>query len=81
MRSVSQLFIYPIKSLGGISLDKAETTDRGFKFDRRWMLINEHNEFMTQREFPQMCLLQPSTTDTLILFLKGLLESIPDKKG
>ena len=60
MLSVSQLFIYPIKSLGGISVDKAETTDRGFRYDRRWMLINEHNEFMTQRDFPQMCLLQPS---------------------
>ncbi|MGZ8537492.1 MAG: MOSC domain-containing protein [Flavisolibacter sp.] len=64
MLNVSQLFIYPIKSLGGISLDKAEITDRGFRYDRRWLLVNEHNVFMTQREFPQMCLLQPSITET-----------------
>lgn len=64
MLRVSQLFIYPIKSLGGITLNKAEITDRGFRFDRRWLLVNEHNEFMTQREFPQMCLLQPFITET-----------------
>jgi uncharacterized protein len=64
MLHVSQLFIYPIKSLGGISLDKAEITDRGFRYDRRWLIINEYNQFMTQREFPQMCLLQPSITKT-----------------
>jgi len=64
MLNVSQLFIYPVKSLGGISLDKAEITDRGFRYDRRWLLVNEHNEFMTQREFPQMCLLQPSITES-----------------
>jgi uncharacterized protein len=58
MLSVSQLFIYPIKSLGAISLNSAEVTDRGFKYDRRWMLVDEHNKFLTQRVFPQMALLK-----------------------
>jgi uncharacterized protein len=67
MLQVSQLFIYPIKSLGGISLKKAETTERGFRYDRRWLLINSDNEFMTQREFPQMCLLQPFVSEAGIV--------------
>ena len=58
MLTVSDLFIYPIKSLGGIRIDAAELTDRGFKYDRRWMLVDNSNHFLTQREFPAMALLQ-----------------------
>lgn len=54
MLTVSSLYIYPIKSLGGISLETARLTDRGFAYDRRWMLVDEENCFITQREFPQM---------------------------
>ncbi len=59
---VSQLYIYPIKSLGGIAVSSAELTDRGFKYDRRWMLVDENNNFLTQREYPQMALLQIEMT-------------------
>ncbi|MEO8862165.1 MAG: MOSC N-terminal beta barrel domain-containing protein [Ginsengibacter sp.] len=58
MLSVSQLFIYPIKSLGGIPLQHAMVTDRGFQHDRRWMLVDRNNCFFTQRDLPQMALLQ-----------------------
>lgn len=51
---VSELFIYPIKSVGGISVKTATVTDRGLQYDRRWMLIDENNRFMSQREFHQM---------------------------
>jgi len=60
MLQVSQLFIYPIKSLAGIELTEARLTDRGFEHDRRWMLVDTDNRFFTQREFGQMALLQPS---------------------
>lgn len=58
MPQVSRLYIYPIKSLGGISLPQVNITDRGFEYDRRWMLIDEKNNFLTQREFAVMALLQ-----------------------
>jgi uncharacterized protein YcbX len=58
MLQVSELFIYPIKSLGGISVSNALVTDRGLQYDRRWMLVASNNEFMTQREFAEMALLQ-----------------------
>ncbi len=58
MIKVSQLFIYPVKSLAGISVNAAQLTDRGFQYDRRWMLVDEQNQFMTQRQFPEMALLQ-----------------------
>lgn len=68
MLRVSELFIYPIKSLGGIAVSSAEVTDRGFHFDRRWMLVDADGEFMTQRSFPGMALLQAELeTDHLLV--------------
>lgn len=60
MMTISQLFVYPIKSLGGIEISKAQVTDRGFKHDRRWMLVDSQHRFMTQREIPQLALLKTS---------------------
>jgi uncharacterized protein YcbX len=56
MLQISRLYIYPIKSLGGISLTTARITDRGLEHDRRWLLIDEHNRFLSQREDAQMAL-------------------------
>jgi Uncharacterized Fe-S protein len=58
MLTITELFIYPIKSLGGISLTEATLTDRGFEYDRRWMLVDGGNRFLSQRELPGMALLQ-----------------------
>lgn len=55
---ISQLFIYPIKSLRGISLTSAVVTDRGLQNDRRWMIVDDKNKFLTLREFPKMTLLK-----------------------
>lgn len=58
MLQISQLFVYPVKSLGGVPVATSEITDKGLKYDRRWMLVNDHLSFITQREFPQMSLLK-----------------------
>lgn len=50
---LSEIYIYPIKSLGGISVSEAVLTERGLTYDRRWMLVDGQN-FLTQRDFPQM---------------------------
>jgi hypothetical protein len=60
MPKISQLYIYPVKSLGGISLQQAQVTSRGLQHDRRWMLIDESNVFLSQRKFPQMALFKLS---------------------
>jgi uncharacterized protein len=63
MLQLSEIFIYPIKSLGGISLSSAVVTDRGLQYDRRWMLVDEQGDFMTQRTNAQMALLQVEVVD------------------
>lgn len=57
---LSEIFIYPIKSLGGISLQKSFVTPRGLQYDRRMMLIDEGGMFITQRDYPQLALLKLS---------------------
>ena len=67
MPSVSALYIYPIKSLGGISLSSSTITKRGLEHDRRWMLVDERNEFLTQRAHPQMALLKTGIKEDSIV--------------
>ncbi len=64
---VTAIYIYPVKSLSGISLDSSVVEERGFKYDRRWMLVDESNRFITQRTHPQMALLQPEIKDDKLI--------------
>jgi uncharacterized protein len=63
MATISELYIYPIKSLGGIKVNEVQITDRGFQYDRRWMLTDANNRFLTQREHASMALLQTVLVD------------------
>lgn len=60
---ISQLWIYPIKSLSGISLDTVLLEKRGFQYDRRWMLVDNEKRFITQRQYPKMTLIEPELAD------------------
>ena len=60
---VSQLWIYPIKSLKGISVDKAQLEKRGFRYDRRWMLVDNNNRFISQRLYPRLALIKQELSD------------------
>ena len=61
---VQNLYLYPIKSLGGISVPEAFVEERGFRYDRRWMLVDKKGDFVTQRQHPQLALLQVSLSKT-----------------
>lgn len=57
--TVSQLYLYPIKSFAGISFSSAKAEEMGFENDRRWMLIDENNQAITQRENPELSQFYP----------------------
>jgi uncharacterized protein len=78
MLTISELYIYPIKSLAGIVKETVEITNTGFKHDRRWMLVDENNMFLSQRTHPQMALLQPIETEAgiVVAHKKNPLKSI-----
>lgn len=52
--TISKLFIYPIKSFAGVELSEAMVTPKGLAHDRRWMLVDESGEFLTQRTVKEM---------------------------
>lgn len=51
---LSEINVYPVKSLGGISLQSSQVKERGLQLDRRLMLVDEKKEFLTQRDYPKM---------------------------
>ncbi len=69
---VKEICIYPIKSLAGISVKEAKAKPAGFEYDRRWMLIDENNKFLTQRSIKEMALFKPTLLpDHLSISYKG----------
>ncbi|HRI58894.1 MAG TPA: MOSC domain-containing protein [Saprospiraceae bacterium] len=72
MRILSEIRIYPIKSLGGIALTESKVEPRGLQYDRRWMLVDDTGRFVSQREIPAMALLGTAVEPPhLVVFLKG----------
>ncbi len=51
---VSVLNIYPIKSCAQVSLEVSPLDRFGLKYDRRWMIVDEQNVALTQRNIPLM---------------------------
>jgi uncharacterized protein YcbX len=69
---ITQLFIYPVKSLRGFAVPAAEVDALGFVGDRRFLVVDAHNQFLTQRALPQMALIETAlTADALILRAPG----------
>jgi uncharacterized protein len=68
MKTISGIYIYTVKSLDGISLQEAEVTDRGLKYDRRWMIVDINNKFLTQRTHPQMALITVDIMKDYLVF-------------
>jgi len=71
---IAHLFVHPIKSCGGIDVEQAALIDTGFEFDREWMVVDRHGDFVSQRELPRMALVQPTLrTGDLVLRAPGML--------
>jgi uncharacterized protein YcbX len=87
--TLTEINIYPIKSLGGIRVKSSRVFEKGLENDRRWMLIDEDNEFMTQRLYPRMALFKLSMindqfsvnhkTDSIVLSFNHSLIDTPIK--
>ncbi|WP_310586712.1 MOSC domain-containing protein [Telluribacter sp. SYSU D00476] len=69
MLTLSEIWIYPIKSLGGIRLDEAHVQLRGLQFDRRWMIVDDTGRFVTQRSLHRMALLDVALEQDRVLII------------
>jgi uncharacterized protein YcbX len=70
---LSEIFVYPVKSLAGISANSWPVTEKGFQYDRKWMIIDNERQFLSQRKLPKMALIKTALTDqNLILSAPGM---------
>lgn len=51
---IAALYRYPVKSLGGQSVNELQPETRGFRDDRRWMFVEPNGLFISRRATPGM---------------------------
>ena len=68
---LSALHVFPVKSCAALVLDEAQVEPRGLAHDRRWMVVDDADRFITGREEPRLVLLRAQPV------LGGLLLSAP----
>lgn len=82
MLTLSGLYCYPLKSAAGIAVDKARLEARGLQYDRRWMVIDTDNTFVSQRSEPRLARIKPYLADTLQLHALDMpVLEVPLKAG
>lgn len=54
MLKLAEIRIYPVKGLRGISVAEARVEPWGLAGDRRWMVVDAHDTFISQRQLPGM---------------------------
>lgn len=75
---IAALWVFPIKSCAGISVQQAVLTPTGLAHDRAWMVVDADGEMVTQRELPRMAMIQPelvrsgSIVAELVLHASGM---------
>ncbi len=72
MVTVTELAIYPVKSMRGISKPRFRLGATGLEWDRHWMAIDEKGMFLTQRTHPRLAVIVPQIgEDALTLEAPG----------
>src|SRR5258708_3311956 len=56
--TLSSIHIYPLKSCAPLERDAAHVETRGLAHDRRWMVIDAENKFITGREEARLTLIR-----------------------
>lgn len=78
MIKLSELYIYPVKSLAGIKLNTSKLTPFGLEHDRRWMIVDKEGKFLSQREVAKMATIQTAIVEgKLILAYKQSEITVP----
>lgn len=75
MPAISELFVYPIKSCGGIALRRAQLLDTGLAYDRHWMVTDASGQMITQRTHARLALVRTAFDgDALVVTAPGMPE-------
>jgi uncharacterized protein len=75
MLKLSQINIFPVKSLDGFSTTSAIVEKRGLQHDRRWLITDTNGQFITQRTNSKMALLRATIEDNVLIIKEKDKES------
>ncbi|GAB4340259.1 MAG: MOSC domain-containing protein [Calditrichia bacterium] len=56
---LKEIWIYPLKSAGGVKVESGKLVETGLELDRKWALVDEKGGFISQRTLPQLALFKP----------------------
>ncbi|MBP6386704.1 MAG: MOSC domain-containing protein [Pseudarcicella sp.] len=70
LKTLSDIVIYPIKSLAGVHLKTSKLSKNGLLYDRCLMLIDEQNVFISQRSHPVLSLLKTELNEGVFTISK-----------
>lgn len=73
---ITAIYIYPIKSCAGLSLDSSVLTTTGLAHDRQWMIVDQSGQFQTQRQIPHLAWIEPEVEESTLRLRAPGLESI-----
>lgn len=80
--TLSELWVYPVKSLRGLAVQQWDVDDFGLRHDRRWLVVGADDVGLTQRDFPRMTLITPSVEgDQLTLSADGMSSLAVQESG
>lgn len=66
--TLSQINVFPVKSVGGIAISTAWVEKQGLMFDRRFMIALADGSMVTARKYPQMVTVQSTLTQDGLIF-------------
>lgn len=74
--TITGLVTYPVKSMKGIASESARVTDEGLANDRQWMVVKSNGQFVTQRDLPDLSLIQTHLDENGLVLSKPACGSI-----
>ncbi|XP_053732014.1 molybdenum cofactor sulfurase [Synchiropus splendidus] len=73
--TLTNIYIYPVKSCGAFEVSNWPVGSRGLLYDRGWMVVNGNDVCLSQKREPRLCLIRPEVhlpSNTLHLQAAGM---------
>ncbi|MFB6371551.1 MAG: MOSC domain-containing protein, partial [Bradymonadaceae bacterium] len=74
---VSRLFSYPVKGCSGVEPESLDIGPAGVAGDRRWMLVDDDGDFLSQREVPELAQFRAAPTDSGLHLQRRAIDGTP----
>ena len=76
LAELSEIYLYPVKSLAGFKVNQWPVTEKGLQYDRKWMLIDQNHRFLSQRQLPKMALINTTIIDDQLILTAPAMQPL-----